>query len=303
MDQGFVDLRQNQGDTSSGEHFWPSFTDIMTVIVMIFMLASVVLVIRNWELLENLRQSMEAERAVSEDLRFKSEENATLEEQLAQAQYQLSMLRMQLMQAQETAAQQGKLMQALRAEKRQLQENLGTANERLHIQEGQLKRANEALASLQQQYQEQGQELKGLKDSISDLEAQNLRQSQRINSLLEADSSSQQQILVMKDEYDILKKKYDKLVKPARSPKGRHVVEVRYKKQGGKYLIQFRDSDGTLQPVTRKQLDARLSRLKSAHPGQLYIKIIIPADSGLSYAEAWKFMKSTLEKYDYYYQE
>lgn len=303
MDQGFVDLRQNQGTGSSGEHFWPSFTDIMTVIVMIFMLASVVLVIRNWELLENLRQSMEAERAVSEDLRFKSEENATLEEQLAQAQYQLSMLRMQLMQARETAAQQGQLMQALRTEKRQLQENLGAANERLHIQEGQLKRANEAMASLQQHSQAQAHQLKGLQDNLTDLETENQRQSERISSLLEADSSSQQQILVMKDEYDSLKKKYDKLVKPARTPKGKYVVEVRYKKQGGKYRIQFKDRDGTLQVVTSKELDERLSRLKTAHPKQLYIKIIIPEGSGLSYAEAWDFMKSTLEKYDYYYQE
>jgi hypothetical protein len=46
----------------------------------------------------------------------------------------------------------------------------------------------------------------------------------------------------------------------------------------------------------------RLAALKTANPGKLYIKIIIPADSGLSYNEAWSFMKKLLEKYDYYYQ-
>lgn len=304
MDQGFIDLRQNHNAGSSGDYFWPSFTDIMTVIVMIFMLASVVLVIRNWELLENLKQSMEAERAITEDLRFKSEENATLEEQLAQAQYQLSMLRMQLMQAQETAVQQGQLMQQLRTEKRQTEESLRSASERSMMQEAQLKRSDEALAQWQQQFQAQSTELVGLQGKMADLETENHRQSERINTLLESDSNNQQQILVMKDEYDSLKVKYDKLVKPARTPKGKYVVEVRYRKQGGKYRIQFKErEDQPLKSVTSQELDKLLSKLKADHPKQLYIKIIIPADSGLSYAEAWKFMKSTLEKYDYYYQE
>ena len=32
------------------------------------------------------------------------------------------------------------------------------------------------------------------------------------------------------------------------------------------------------------------------------IKIVIPKNSGLTYSEAWTFMKGLLEKYDYYYQ-
>ena len=47
MSDEFVDLRS--GDLSS-ESFWPSFTDIMTVIVMIFLIAMVVLLMRNMEL-------------------------------------------------------------------------------------------------------------------------------------------------------------------------------------------------------------------------------------------------------------
>ena len=35
----------------------------------------------------------------------------------------------------------------------------------------------------------------------------------------------------------------------------------------------------------------------------LYVKIIIPEDSGLTYNEAWTFMRGLLVKYDYYYQE
>mgnify|MGYP006950044336 CR=1 FL=1 len=59
MNDDFIDLRS--GNLSS-ESFWPSFTDIMTVIVMIFLLAMVVLLIKNMELVNELRATMEAER-------------------------------------------------------------------------------------------------------------------------------------------------------------------------------------------------------------------------------------------------
>jgi len=55
MDQGFVDLRQNRDAERAGDHFWPTFTDIMTVIVMVFLLASIVLVVRNWQLVSSRR--------------------------------------------------------------------------------------------------------------------------------------------------------------------------------------------------------------------------------------------------------
>ena len=42
---------------------------------------------------------------------------------------------------------------------------------------------------------------------------------------------------------------------------------------------------------------------KREHGKNLYVKIIIPEDSGLTYNEAWEFMRSLLVKYDYYYQE
>lgn len=49
MSSAFIDLRQNELSESSGASFWPSFTDIMMVIVMIFMLASTVLMLRNYD--------------------------------------------------------------------------------------------------------------------------------------------------------------------------------------------------------------------------------------------------------------
>ncbi len=45
-DEGFVDLRLNRQEGQNQDSFWPSFTDIMTVIVMIFLIAMVILLLR-----------------------------------------------------------------------------------------------------------------------------------------------------------------------------------------------------------------------------------------------------------------
>ena len=50
-DNGFIDLRIGHGVSGIGDDsVWPSFTDIMMVIVMIFLMALVVMVVRNFEL-------------------------------------------------------------------------------------------------------------------------------------------------------------------------------------------------------------------------------------------------------------
>ena len=59
MNDDFIDLRS--GNLSS-ESFWPSFTDIMTVVVMIFLITSVILMVRNMELIDQLRASLLAEQ-------------------------------------------------------------------------------------------------------------------------------------------------------------------------------------------------------------------------------------------------
>ena len=46
MSDGFIDLRQNQAQLVD-EAFWPSFTDIMTVVVMIFLIATSILIVKN----------------------------------------------------------------------------------------------------------------------------------------------------------------------------------------------------------------------------------------------------------------
>ena len=134
MYDDFVDLRS--GNLSS-ESFWPSFTDIMMVVVMIFLLTSTILMVKNWELVAQLRESMMAEQQASVVIRDTSEENATLEEQLAQAQNEISMLRMQQMQQSEqndiliqTLNDKEKQVIVIIAENQRLQNTLSDANQK-----------------------------------------------------------------------------------------------------------------------------------------------------------------------------
>ena len=46
-----------------------------------------------------------------------------------------------------------------------------------------------------------------------------------------------------------------------------------------------------------------MGALKDKYGNLLYVKLIIPDDSGLSYNEAWSFTVDMLDKYDYYHQQ
>jgi len=61
---GFTDLRVGHGARGIGDDsVWPSFTDIMTVIVMIFLMAFVIMMVRNFELDRQLTTSVSAREA------------------------------------------------------------------------------------------------------------------------------------------------------------------------------------------------------------------------------------------------
>ncbi len=292
MNDDFIDLRS--GNLSS-ESFWPSFTDIMTVVVMIFLITSVVLMVRNWELIDQLRTSLLAEQRASEMIRSTTEVNATLEEQLAQAQHEISVLRMQLMQSSEdnemlstTLADKEQQIIVILSNNQQLQNNLSNTEQRVADLDSQLQQVIIDLKKLRSTYDEQSRELQSTQD--------------RLVILSEEKDAQSRQMVSLEADYSSLKVKYDKLVKPARTAKGKYVVEVNYQKIKGKGRIRFKDAgDKSYTTLSSDQLHSKLAALKKAHPKQLYIKIIIPEDSGLSYSEAWEFMKSILHKYDYYY--
>ena len=294
MNEEFVDLRRSH---LSSESFWPSFTDIMMVVVMIFLLTSVILMVKNWELLEQLRNSMAAEQQAEKIIHDTSMENATLEEQLAQAQNEISMLRMQLLQASEQASQ---LNVELDDKDRQI---VIVLSDNAKLKNSVNKNENQ-IASLSSQ-------LSAMQDNLSQLnidieQKQNTLDEERQKIIIitrERDSQSRR-LSSLEDDFGSLKVKYDKLIKPARMAKGKYVVSVNFERIKDKERIRFKDSgQENYTIVTKRQLHSKLARLKKKYPKKLYIKIVIPEKSGLTYNEAWTFMSELLQKYDYYYQQ
>jgi len=304
MDEGFIDLRQNHDADTGSDSFWPSFTDIMMVVVMIFMIASTVLMLRNWELVEKLRATIEAEYAAMALARSASETSATLEEQLAQAQHANTEMRMQLMRVTERNAT---LSEQLSGQEQQLLE-LETDNQKLAaslqkyrfdalLNDDQLKQARDEVNTLQQRMQQVLDELTGSEEAKQ-------RQATELAALRLGNSLTEQQLLSIQNDYSELQIKYDKLFQPARSAQGKHVVTVRYWKEGKLYHLRIKDLDEEdYRVVSREELHRQLAVLKEKHGDKLYVKLIIPDDSGLSYNEAWGFTVEILDKYDYYHQK
>jgi CII-binding regulator of phage lambda lysogenization HflD len=304
MDEGFIDLRQNHDAGTGSDSFWPSFTDIMMVVVMIFMIASTVLMLRNWELVEKLRATIEAEYAAMALARSASETSATLEEQLAQAQHANTEMRMQLMRVTE---RNDTLSEQLSGQEQQLLE-LETDNQKLAaslqkyrfdalLNDDQLKQARDEVNTLQQRVQQVLDELTGSEEAKQ-------KQAKELAALRLGNSLTEQQLLSIQNDYSELQIKYDKLFQPARSAQGKHVVTVRYWKEGKLYHLRIKDLDEEdYRVVSREELHRQLAALKEKYKNQLYVKLIIPDDSGLSYNEAWGFTVEILDKYDYYHQK
>ena len=294
MNEEFVDLRRNH---LSSESFWPSFTDIMMVVVMIFLLTSMILMVKNWELLDQLRNSMAAEEQAEKIIHDTSQENATLEEQLAQAQNEISMLRMQLLQASEQANQ---LNVELDDKDRQivimLSDNAKLKNS-VTNNENQIASLSSQLSSMQDKQTQLNIDIEQKQNTLNE-------ERQKIIIITQERDSQSRKLSSLEDDFGSLKVKYDKLIKPARTTKGKYVVSVNFERVNGKERIRFKDSgQENYTIVTNKQLHSKLAKLKKKYPKKLYIKIVIPKESGLTYNEAWTFMRGLLEKYDYYHQE
>jgi chromosome segregation ATPase len=311
MDEGFIDLRQHTETGISHVSFWPSFTDIMMVVVVIFMMASSVLILRNMALVRDLRATIDAQHNAEEAARSASETSATLEEQLAQTQNELSRLRMRLMRANEiNEARTGEInrqeqrLLALEADKQQLTASLQQSRRESQLHQDQLAQTQAEYAQLNQTHATLKTRLQEVLGQLSSTEKSNREQAAELTEFRRQRSLNDQQLVSLQGEYDELRNKYDKLIRPARSAVGKHVVSVRYFREDKKIQIRFRESeDEDYQSVTADQLNNRLAKLKDTYAGNLYVKVIIPEDSGLSYSEAWNFTYDLLQKYDYYHQD
>ncbi len=314
---GFVDLRLQGSSSGADDSFWPSFADIMSVIVMIFMLAMVVLLIRNMELVQELRATMEAERHAAALARSTSEERNVLAAQLTETENELSMLRMQMMQLQETKARtEARLsrreaqLTAANAEQTRLSARVATLDQQVRSLTQELSARSTAYAKLSGDLRNLTSDYDALKtkqvtteNALAELRQINAQQAEALTRSRSQIETVEQSLAQERTRFSELKVKYDKLVRPARTPRGKYVVEVRYSKRGNAYHIALkRPSDKALQPVDDPQLHRILNALKKEYPKTLYIKVIFPKESGLSYNEAWTFTTDLLKKYDYYYQ-
>ena len=272
------------------ESFWPSFTDVMMVITMIFLIVTVAVVLTNTRLLDDLRHSVKAEQSAQQSAQKAAEEalqasrqaqkaeqlaefqlkaNASLEEQLEYLQQRSSSLEMELLRSRAAA-----------------EATASAASER-----------DALLSRLEAQQSEYGNTLKLREQSIAMLQTELSSKNTEIAGLTSKADQSEKQLLSLQGEYTELDQKYQKLLKPARSSKGKQVVEVVYSKSG--YNIR-KPGEATLRNIGRAALDAELSALKAQHGTELYVKVVIPDNSGLSYNEAWRFTSEMLAKYDCY---
>jgi chromosome segregation ATPase len=436
----FAPIGQLQNSRSGDNSFWPSFTDIMMVITMIFLMATSLLVVRNWQLVAELRESIVAEQLAEQLIESTFLENVTLEERLANAEQSNSILRLRILKRDEELLiasnriqQQAASIAALEASNIEFGKSLdlsSTALAKANIEikkvatqyqnlENQLARLNQEfnqlkilsdntsaqlasaevniesltqtskvqqqeISSLKQEKQRQGQEIAGLKQEkerqdqeIAGLKQEKERQDQEIAKLnqdkerqnreiakleldrqrltqegqtysrqllvLKQETSAQlsaareeinllsrsgqtqqqniasltqeklflnreveaynRQLLSLKGKYEVVKSKYEELVKPARSAKGKYIVQVFYiRGKNGKIIRYKQPGDSGFVDLPLAEIEKRLSRLKAQKGKDLYVQIIIPQDSGLTYNEAWDFMRKLLVKYDYYYQ-
>ncbi len=332
---------------------WPSFTDIMMVIVMTFLLVTVAVVMSNTRLLDELKSSLVAEEQASQLAEFTLQENATLEEQLEYYQQRTSSLEIELLrnraQDEETRNQLAKSMaevsrledlelsqartierreqelatlqeelqqqissasqlqselnqsqQELVSERNRLQGELAQVQEQLTLEstrlQGELDTAKQNLAletgRLQSELESARNELAASQEEIQNSE-------QSLATLREQTAAESLKLASLEGEYEELNEKYQKLLKPTRSSKGKTVVDVMYRKSG--YRIR-RPGERDYRNVSLAVMSAELSALKAEHGTDLYVKIIIPENSGLSYNQAWVFTRDMLNKYDYYYQ-
>lgn len=328
----FTPLGQHGLDSEGEGSFWPSFTDIMMVVVLIFLLATSLLIVRNWNLVAELQASIEAERLAEQVLEVTYLENATLEERLINAEQLNSILRLRILEKQEKLRRsqemdlmKQKTIDTLETEKDDLQQTIENTRTRLVKAKStinviteesdqlsdQISALNQQLDEKKRKLQDQIQlaeatqlELELAMAEIAALSATSEQQTQDIDMLEQEKIEYNRQLLTLKGDYEVVKSKYDQLVKPARSAKGKYVAEVYYVKGEKGKIFRFREpGDADYKDLPLARVEKRLDQLKKEKGKDLYVKIIIPEDSGLSYNEAWGFMRSILVKYDYYYQQ
>ena len=292
----------------------------------------VVLLVRNMELVNQLRATMEAERIAAELARATGEEKDTLSSALHRAEERVQRMQLEIMRLQEKglrsealiaeqlraisglsnerddlaqqAAQLALLRERLEADVSKRQAQIDAAMKDLDQKQLQLSAAQRSIATLEETTEELRARYTESQDQADRLQRTVTEQRASLEQARLEEQEVERRYLVLASDFDNLKVKYDKLVRPARTSTGRHLIEVRYWKDGGTYKLSWREGgEGGFQPIKRSRLDKVLQRLSKQKKNGLYVKVIFPENSGLSYNEAWELTSHLHGNYDYYFKE
>ena len=258
------------------EGFWPSFTDVMMVVVIVFLLSSTVVVLHNWELVRQVQGALLEQARAQQEAGELSAGQARLRAQLAETEERLRFVRLELEGRERALA--GSLEQ-IEALSRELQGNL----ERGVRQERELGEIRERLAALRRD-KELGERM------FVEVQAR--------------ERQTRDELAALRDEHERMGREHRALVRPARSALGKTVASVRHQLRNGRPAYELRAPDAAgFEPLGATELHRRLAALKAQHGERLFIRIVIPMDSGLSYQEGWRFSLDLLNRYDYYYRK
>jgi chromosome segregation ATPase len=309
--QNYADLRLNTRGQNADISLWPSFTDIMTVILMIFMLTMIVVIIKNANLAQQLiireNRQKQIEEALEESRKTESELKlgiTNLEEKLRDKEMEIILLGDEAKAMQRSLEAKLATISASEKEISELREDvrrLATEVSHKESEAAELEvRYEKKLSALTEETKRLIEEFNRKFAAL----AEHLSQKEETILTLDAEKTELELALAkQRKAYSVLEDKYQKLIGPARSPLGKKVVAVHYSKKDGEYQILFKDLDAAeFQKLDEEHLHDRLAKLKKQLENKLYVKIIIPETSGLSYNEAWDFTRDILSRYDYYYQ-
>ena len=306
--RGYPDLRLNRSSSSTETSLWPSFTDIMTVILMVFMLTMVVVIIKNADLIDQIRLSRQLQAEAVERLASNTQvladlrvRNTDLEEAIRTSRMEIILLTDEAELLDASLDIKAAAIARLEGEKEELEENIRLIRMHLSAKEEDLANAQAMIGGIRDEADRANRELSL---QIADLLSQLEKNEATLLTLSDDKSDMEMALARQRQDFSSLEDKYLKLVRPARSSMGKQVASVQYRRDNGQFQYLLKDVGGDQwEEMSRIEMFRRLGALKKRLGDELYIKIVIPDDSGLSYNEAWGFTKTVLTEFDYYYIE
>ena len=307
----FIDLRQNSKELTTDSSLWPTFTDIMTVVLMVFMFTMIAMIIKNSNLLQQLSVTEGQLELTKDQKESLASQVIILEQQLKDKKMEAILLGDEKIALQKTIETKLALISQLQQQLDLAGKTVTTLKQEIQVKEEALVRTKEALKKTKESYdikiaaltEDTKKQIEEFNQKFAELMKALQLKEEEISTLTVEQQELELTLARQRQEFTVLEEKYNRLIRPSRSPIGREVVTVMYSKMGGKYRILLQDiGSNSFEQVQRNELRKRLGILKDKYKNKLYVKIIFPENSNLSYNEAWDFTREILQKYDYYYQ-